>query len=202
MNGAATAESWMSDFDATTPEMRRRMAKRRVVLVLDFALTVFVLYSVGDFVLSRLDSLDDLGPAVLYPPPWLGYANAVVNALLIFGSLLFSLLPAQRCALERDPSAAFTGEQRRQVWRKLRGREAVADSEIPLLRAAAGAAYARRWIAAFLLAIVLESIWVALVNSGPAPRVLIAAASAFAMVLILRRAWSAKAFLQRTAAYM
>ena len=36
MNGAATAESWMSDFDATTPEMRRRMAKRRVVLVLDF----------------------------------------------------------------------------------------------------------------------------------------------------------------------
>ena len=81
--------------------------------------------------------LADLGPAVLYPPPWLGYANAVVNAVLIFGSLLFSLLPAQRCALERDPSAAFTGEQRRQVWRKLRGREAVADSEIPLLRAAA-----------------------------------------------------------------
>jgi hypothetical protein len=201
MNGAATATSWMSDFDATTPEMRRRKALRRLVLVLDFALTVFVLYSVGDFVLNRLDSLDDLGPAVLDPPSWLGYAIVVVNAALMFGSLLFSVLPAQRHAVERDPSAAFTGEQRRQVWRKLRGREAVADGEMPLLRAAAGAAYARRWIAVFLLGIVLQNIWVALANSGPAPRVLIAAAFTFAMVLILRRAWSAKAFLQRTAAH-
>ena len=198
MNGAATARSWMSDFDVTTPEMRRRMVLRRLVLVLDFALTVFVLYSVGDFVLSRLDSLDDLGPAVLDPPSWLGYAIVVVNAVLMFGSLLFLVLPAQRRAVERDPSAAFTGEQRRQVRRKLRGREAVADGEMPLLRAVAGAAYARRWIAVLLSAIVLQTIWVALVHSDPAPRVLIAAAFAFAMVRILQRAWSAKAFLQRT----
>jgi len=202
MNGAATARSWMSDFDATTPEMRRRIVLRRLVLVLDFALTVFVLYSVGDFVLSRLDSLDDLGPAVPDPPSWLGYAIVVLNAVLMFGSLLFSVLPAQRRALERNPSAAFTREQRSQVWRKVRGREAVADGEMPLLWAAAGAAYAHRWIAVFLFAIVLQTIWVALVNSGPAPRVLIAAAFTFAIVLILRRAWSAKAFLQRTAAHV
>jgi hypothetical protein len=189
----------MSDFDTTTPEMRRRMALRRLVLILDFALTAFVLYSVGDFVLNRLDSLDDIGPAVLDPPSWLGYAIIVVNAVLMFGSLLFSVLPAQRRAVERDPSAAFTGEQRRQVRRKLRGREALADGEMPLLRAAAAAAYARHGIAVFLLAIVLQNIWVALVHSNPAPRMLIAAAFAFVMVLILRRAWSAKAFLQRTA---
>ena len=102
MTGTETAASWMTDFDLTRPELRRRMLLRRLVLVLDVAAPVFVVYTVGGFVQDRIDSLATPGPAVADPPSWLGYAILVAFAALIVRQLAVLVAAGPDARLETE----------------------------------------------------------------------------------------------------